>query len=252
MAKAKSDKTAKATTEPVGAAAAAGERKPRKPARKKAVAPARAAPAADAGPADKAPAAPAKTGPADRPWLENYPEGMPAEIGPLSAASVGELMANACRQYANRPAFTCMGKSITFAELERLSSSFAALSAVDRPEGRRAHRHHAAQRAADTRSPCWRHLRAGLVVVNVNPLYTPRELEYQLKDSGAEAIVILENFATTLEQVIAKTRVKHVIVARDGRPARPQGRARQLRRAPREEDGAGVVAARSRALQRTR
>ena len=92
-------------------------------------------------------------------------------------------------------------------------------------------------------------LRAGFTVVNVNPLYTPRELEHQLKDSGAEAIVILENFAKTLQTCIAKTPVKHVVVAAMGDMLGLKGHPRQFRRAPREEDGAGMVAARSHQLQ---
>ena len=89
------------------------------------------------------------------------------------------------------------------------------------------------------------------MVVNVNPLYTPRELEHQLKDSGAKAIVIVENFANTLEQCIANTPVKHVVLCADGRHAGPaQGRAGQLRRAQRQEDGAGLQPAGRGALQR--
>ena len=94
-------------------------------------------------------------------------------------------------------------------------------------------------------------LRAGYVVVNVNPLYTPRELEHQLKDSGAQAIVILENFATTLQAVIARTPVKHVVVAAMGDMLGGlKGHDRQSRRAARQEDGAGMVAARPRQVQR--
>ena len=94
-------------------------------------------------------------------------------------------------------------------------------------------------------------LRAGFVVVNVNPLYTPRELEHQLKDSGAKAIVIIENFATTLQQCIANTPVKHVVLAAMGDQLGPaQGRAGQLRGAQRQEDGAGLQPAGRGALQR--
>ena len=96
-------------------------------------------------------------------------------------------------------------------------------------------------------------LRAGLVLVNVNPLYTARELEHQLKDSGAKAIVILENFAATLEKCLPATGGQACGAVRDGRPARPaQGRPGQLRRAPQQEAGAAVPHARGRALQRGR
>ena len=151
----------------------------------------------------------------DKPWLKTYPKDVPTEIGPLADASLGDLMATSCKQYAGRPAFSCMGKMLTFAELERLSSAFGAyLQSTGIKEGARVAimmpnvlQYPIAMMAA---------LRAGYTVVNVNPLYTPRELEHQLKDSGAEAIVILENFATTLQAVVAKTNVSQVVVAAMG------------------------------------
>jgi len=217
LAKAKSDKTAKGAAAEAAAPPSNGDatktRKPRKPARKKAAAPDAAAgdnhAVADATPA----LAEAET--SDRVWLKSYPEGMPAQIGALPASSVGELMANSCRQFGDNPAFTCMGKSISFGELERLSSNLGGyLQSLGLKDGARI----AIMLPNVLQSPVamMAALRAGLVVVNVNPLYTPRELEYQLKDSGAEAIVILENFARTLDQAIAKTEVKHVIVATMG------------------------------------
>ncbi|WP_315918184.1 long-chain-fatty-acid--CoA ligase [Mesorhizobium sp. SP-1A] len=147
-----------------------------------------------------------------KPWLASYPENMPAEIGTLPAGSIGELLEAACRQYARRPAFTCMGKVLSYAEVERLSAAFAVfLQSRGLQQGARVAlmmpnilQYPVAMLAV---------LRAGYVVVNVNPLYTPRELEHQLRDSGAEAIVILENFATTLQAVVARTPVRHVIVA---------------------------------------
>jgi len=150
-----------------------------------------------------------------KPWLASYPAKMAAEIGPLSHASIGDLLASACKQFAGRPAFTCMGKTITFGELERLSNDFGAwLQSKGMAKGARVAimmpnvlQYPVAMMAV---------LRAGYTVVNVNPLYTPRELEHQLRDSGAEAIVILENFATTLQAVVAKTTVKHVVVATMG------------------------------------
>jgi len=152
---------------------------------------------------------------AARPWLKSYPVGIPAEIGPLAADSIGDFLANACRQYANRPAFTCMGKALSYAELERLSSYLGGyLQSVGLKEGARV----ALMMPNVLQYPIamMAVLRAGFTVVNVNPLYTPRELEHQLKDSGAEAIVILENFATTLQAVVANTSVKHVVVASMG------------------------------------
>ncbi|AZO26220.1 long-chain fatty acid--CoA ligase [Mesorhizobium sp. M1B.F.Ca.ET.045.04.1.1] len=151
----------------------------------------------------------------EKPWLKNYPKNMPAEIGPLPHNSIGDFLVGACRQFANRPAFVCMGKSISYAELERLSAAFAAyLQSKGLEKGARVAlmmpnvlQYPVAMMAV---------LRAGFTVVNINPLYTPRELEHQLKDSGAQAIVILENFANTLQAVIARTPVKHVVVAAMG------------------------------------
>src|SRR5690606_15678879 len=127
----------------------------------------------------------------------------------------GDMMIKPCRTYAARPAFTSMGKTVTFGELEELSRHFAAyLQAQGLEKGARV----ALMMPNVLQYPValMGVLRAGCTVVNVNPLYTPRELEHQLKDSGAEAIVILENFATTLQTVIANTPVKHVVVASMG------------------------------------
>lgn len=151
----------------------------------------------------------------EKPWLKSYPKNMPAEIGALPYKSIGEFLVGACKQFGGQPAFVCMGKSITYAELERLSAAFGAyLQARGLEKGARVAlmmpnvlQYPVAMMAV---------LRAGYTVVNVNPLYTPRELEHQLKDSGAQAIVILENFAGTLQAVIARTPVKHVIVAAMG------------------------------------
>ncbi|WP_292239264.1 AMP-binding protein, partial [Mesorhizobium sp.] len=151
----------------------------------------------------------------EKPWLKNYPKNMPADIGPLPYDSIGDFLVGACKQFASRPAFVCMGKSISYAELERLSAAFGAyLQSKGLEKGARVAlmmpnvlQYPVAMMAV---------LRAGFTVVNVNPLYTPRELEHQLKDSGAQAIVILENFANTLQAVIARTPVKHVVVAAMG------------------------------------
>ncbi|TGT72501.1 long-chain fatty acid--CoA ligase [bacterium M00.F.Ca.ET.159.01.1.1] len=151
----------------------------------------------------------------EKPWLKSYPKNMPAEIGPLPYKSIGEFLVGACKQFAVRPAFVCMGKSITYAELERLSAAFGAyLQARGLEKGARV----ALMMPNVLQYPVAMMgiLRAGYTAVNVNPLYTPRELEHQLKDSGAQAIVILENFAGTLQAVIARTPVKHVIVAAMG------------------------------------
>ncbi len=150
-----------------------------------------------------------------RPWLASYPASMPTEIGPLPADSIGDLIVAACKQYAGRAAFTCMGRTMTYAELEKRSADFGAyLQARGLAKGARV----AIMMPNVLQYPVAMTgvLRAGYAVVNVNPLYTPRELEHQLKDSGAEAIVILENFASTLQSVLSRTPVKHVIVATMG------------------------------------
>ncbi len=156
-----------------------------------------------------------QTAGAERIWLKSYPAGMPADIAGLPANSIGELLVDACRQYANRPAFTSLGKSLTFAEVEQASAAFGAwLQGKGLAKGARV----AIMMPNVLQYPIamMGALRAGYTIVNVNPLYTPRELEHQLNDSGAEAIVILENFAATLQAVVARTKVKHVVVASMG------------------------------------
>ncbi|WP_295807103.1 long-chain-fatty-acid--CoA ligase [uncultured Nitratireductor sp.] len=151
----------------------------------------------------------------DRPWIEHYPKDVPAEMGDFPNTSLGDLLVDACKTYSDRPAFTCMGKSISYRDLETLSEHFAGyLQSLGLKRGARVAlmmpnvlQYPVAMMAV---------LRAGYVVVNVNPLYTPRELEHQLNDAGAEAIVILENFAHTLQAVASKTSVKHVVVASMG------------------------------------
>jgi long-chain acyl-CoA synthetase len=144
-------------------------------------------------------------------WLKSYPPGWPKEVTWNQYPSVGALFEDSCKKFADRPAFHCMGKTIGFAELDRRSRDFAAwLQAKGLPKGTRV----ALMMPNVLQYPValFGTLRAGYTVVNVNPLYTARELEHQLKDSGAEAIVILENFAHTLQEVRAKTPVKHVVV----------------------------------------
>ena len=150
-----------------------------------------------------------------KPWLKSYPAGVPAEMGPLEFASLGELFDKACAKYGPQPAWTMMGKSMTYAQLHVQSEKIGAwLQQQGLQKGDRV----AIMMPNVLQYPVAMLgiLRAGFAVVNVNPLYTPRELEHQLKDSGAKAIFILENFAVTLEAVIAKTAVKHVVVASMG------------------------------------
>jgi long-chain acyl-CoA synthetase len=148
-------------------------------------------------------------------WLKSYPPGVPAEIDINQYASLREVLEESCAKFGSRPAYSCMGRTITFAELDRLSTAFGAfLQARGLTKGARV----ALMMPNVLQYPVclFGILRVGCTVVNVNPLYTPRELEYQLNDSGAEMIVVVENFAHTLAEVLSKTEVKHVIVATIG------------------------------------
>jgi long-chain acyl-CoA synthetase len=151
----------------------------------------------------------------DKFWLKSYEEGVPAEIDPTQYRSLTHLLEEAFRKYADRKAYACMGKSITFAELDAMS---ARMGAWLQDRGLKPGARVALMMPNVLQYPVALAavLRAGYVVVNVNPLYTPRELQHQLTDSGAEAIVVLENFAHTVEQVVANTAVKHVVVATMG------------------------------------
>lgn len=148
-------------------------------------------------------------------WLNSYPPGVPAEIDMSRYASITALLEESFGAYRAKPAFACMGKTITYGELDQLSQRLAAWF-QSRGLARGARIALMMPNVLQYPVALAAVLRAGYVVVNVNPLYTPRELEHQLKDSGAEAIVILENFAATLDAVIANTRVKHVLVASMG------------------------------------
>ena len=147
----------------------------------------------------------------DRPWLDQYPAGVPAEIDPDAYPSVVAVLEDAIRRFRDRPAFSSFGKVISYGELDELSAKFAAylLGELELKRG---------DRVAIMMPNCLQHpiathgiLRAGLTVVNVNPLYTARELEHQLVDSGTSAIVVLDNFGDTVQQVIARTRVRQAI-----------------------------------------
>ncbi len=151
----------------------------------------------------------------DRPWLAAYPQGVPADIDPTQYRSLVQLMEQAFRDYADRTAYSFMGKNISYAETDALSRQLAAyLQGLGLARGDRV----ALMMPNIPQYPIAvaAVLRAGFVVVNVNPLYTPRELEHQLKDSGAKAIVIIENFAATLQACIANTGVRHVVLCAMG------------------------------------
>src|SRR5258705_533197 len=151
----------------------------------------------------------------DRFWLKSYPPGVPSDIDPSTYPSLVALLEESFAKYRDSKAYVCMDKAITFCEIDTLSKAFAAWL-----QGRGLKR---GARVAIMMPNILQYpvavaavLRAGFIAVNVNPLYTARELGHQLKDSGAEAVVVLENFAATLEQAIAGTAVKHVVVASMG------------------------------------
>ena len=151
----------------------------------------------------------------DRTWLESYPPGVPADIDPTQYPSLVALMDEAFHQYAPRVAYSFMGRDITFAETEALSRALAAyLQGLGLSKGDRV----AIMMPNVPQYPVTvaAVLRAGFVVVNVNPLYTSRELEHQLKDAGAKAIIIIENFASTLQACLANTPVKHIVLCAMG------------------------------------
>ncbi|BFO57853.1 long-chain-fatty-acid--CoA ligase [Acidovorax sacchari] len=151
----------------------------------------------------------------DRPWLAAYPEGVPADIDPTQYPSLVALMEEAFQQHADRTAYSFMGKDISFADTEVQSRHLAAyLQGLGLARGDRV----AVMMPNVPQYPVAiaAILRAGLVAVNVNPLYTPRELEHQLKDSGARAIIIIENFAATLQACIGATQVQHVVLCAMG------------------------------------
>jgi long-chain acyl-CoA synthetase len=152
----------------------------------------------------------------DRIWLKSYPAGVPADIDPAQYGSLTQLAEASFAQFGDRTAFVQMDVKLSFAELDAQSRAFAAwlqqVAGLDR--GKRV----AIMLLNTLQYPValFGALRAGCTVVNTNPLYTPRELEHQLNDSGAEVVVILENFAHVLEEVLERTPVRHVIVTSIG------------------------------------
>ena len=176
----------------------------------------------------------------DRIWLKSYPPGVPAEIDPSQLRSLKELIEKTCAEHADRVAFIQMGAQLTYRELDELSRAFAAWL---QREGFRKGDRIAIMLPNTLQYPIamFGALRAGLTVVNTNPLYTAPELEYQLSDSGATVILVLENFAHIVQKVLRAHEGQ--AGTRDlsrGVSVIPQIAARQLRRAPRAQAGAGV------------
>lgn len=150
------------------------------------------------------------------PWRRFYPKGVPDEINPDAYTSLAALLEEGCRRFTDRPAYSCMGKQITFGELDQLSAQFASFLQNDLKlhKGDRI----AIQMPNTLQYPIamFGALRAGLAVVNTNPLYTPREMQHQFKDSGTKAIVILSNFASNLEKILDRTEIQHIVITQLG------------------------------------
>ena len=147
----------------------------------------------------------------DRPWLKNYPAGMPANINPDQYPNLMAILDETFKKYGNKPAFVGFGKELSFSEVDKMSRNFAAyLHSRGLEPGDKI----ALMMPNLLQYPValFGALRAGLVIVNTNPLYTPREMAHQFNDSGVKAIVIAENFAANLQQIIGKTAIKTVIV----------------------------------------
>lgn len=147
----------------------------------------------------------------DRPWLQKYPAGVPHEIDPDKYSSINEMVKGSIAKHGSKDAYECMGKTITYNEFDREADKFASFlqNTLGLKKG---------DRVAVMMPNCLQHpiasfgiLRAGMTVVNVNPLYTARELEHQMKDSGAVAIVVVDNFGSVVSSVLANTDIKHVI-----------------------------------------
>src|SRR5688500_10877764 len=150
------------------------------------------------------------------PWFQHYPEAVPHEIKLNEYQSVVHLFEESCKKYSKKVAFENMGVRLTYAQVDQLSRDFAAYlqGELGLKKGERI----AIQMPNLLQFPIafFGALRAGLIVVNTNPLYTPREMEHQFRDSGAVAIVIVTNFASNLEKIISKTQIKHVIITQLG------------------------------------
>jgi long-chain acyl-CoA synthetase len=152
----------------------------------------------------------------DKIWLKNYPEGVPAEINPEQFPSLKHLFEEACRKYAAKPAFTNMGRTLTYAEMDELTRRFGAW--LQKEAGLKKGDRIAIMMPNVLQYPIatFGALRAGLTVVNTNPLYTPREVEHQLNDSGATVMLIYDGAAATVQQALPKTSVKKVIITSIG------------------------------------
>jgi long-chain acyl-CoA synthetase len=142
----------------------------------------------------------------EKPWLKSYPPGMPPEVDIHEFSSIKDILERSCERFRDRPAYSNLGATLTYGDLDRLTQQFGAF--LQALPGMKKGERVAIMMPNLLQYPValFGTLRAGMTVVNVNPLYTARELEYQLKDSGARTVVVVENFANTLQQVVATRR----------------------------------------------
>src|SRR5512141_186967 len=152
----------------------------------------------------------------DKIWLKNYPPGVPHEVDTSAYSSLIDIFLQSCTRFREKPAFISMGSALTYGEIEQKTRDFAAYLQHDCGLERGDRLAIMMPNVLQYPIAVFGAFRAGLVVVNCNPLYTPRELEHQLKDSGAKAIVVLENFAHTVEAVMGKTPVRTVVTPEIG------------------------------------
>ncbi len=147
----------------------------------------------------------------ERPWLAHYPEGVPAQIDVHQYASVAAVLEESFERFRDRPAFANFGKQISYGQVDEMSRQFAGYLTGELKLGKGDRIAIMMPNVLQYPIALFGALRAGLVVVNTNPMYTARELKHQLEDAGAKAIVVLDNFAATLQQVVAETAVKHIV-----------------------------------------
>ena len=176
----------------------------------------------------------------ERPWLDHYPAGVPEQIHIDDYASIASVIDEAFAKFADRPAFTNFGKTLSYREIDEASRHFSGYLTGVLKLGKGDRIAIMLPNVLQYPIALFGALRAGLVVVNTNPMYTARELKHQLEDSRAKAIVVLDNFAATLQEVVAQTHVQHVVTTGLGDLLGAKGVVINFRAQAHQEDGAGV------------
>lgn len=186
------------------------------------------------------------------PWYKSYPAGVPHEIDPDRYPSIPAVLDDIAARHPYKVGYTNMDCGLTYGRTASLTKELARLPSKPRPQTRRPRRHHDAESFAVRRCHVRLACGAGFIVVNINPLYTSREVNGTLRDSEAKAIIIIENFAKTLQNALPGTKCEHIITTAVGdlfpffKP-----HPRQLRRAQNQKDGAGILPPERRRLQRS-